>query len=547
MKITNVIIFGVSFLMVLMGTGRDGVKFSLANQDDAKRVQFSSQNDPMPEMIQTIGKYSQVTFEKVAPARDVSTRWFDHLPHIASGTTFVSLIPGECYTDTMVCSVPDFPPVADILFDFDLTGSMGQELDRLKANSINIMAAIQAEIPNSNFGLISAEDYNHDYFDLMTNCDYVAPYGSDIKPDSPYRLDISLTSDITAVSMAINAMVLGDGMDPPEDYTRQLYESVAELVGDTNSTYGTLGWRPESKKIVLAFNDNLPHDCNVTQCLGAIPWSFGKDPGRDEIPNTGDDLVLLEVLDEMASQNISLVDVCSADSLIIILWHCLASRTPGGGAFLVNPDGSIPGGVSIDSFIVSLIEATFDTLEEVSPRVCGGDPSFLNSVTPSSYFDVYTPSDLTFELEFCVPPGTNPGTYCIDVCTYTDDNLLLCTYTICIEVTSGVGVEEEPESENLLSEGFQLLESTPNPFQSTTQIRYVLPGVGGDIPVRLDVFDITGSLVEVLVNETQGPGAYEVEWDGREAGSGIYFYRLTAGRLDALSSFIETKKFVLMR
>jgi hypothetical protein len=143
---------------------------------------------------------------------------------------------------------------------------------------------------------------------------------------------------------------------------------------------------------------------------------------------------------------------------------------------------------------------------------------------------------LTFELEFCVPPGTNPGTYCIDVCTYTDDNLLLCTYTICIEVTSGVGVEEEPESEELLSRGFQLMESTPNPFLSTTLIRYVLPDVGGDIPVRLDVFDITG-----LVDESQGPGVHEVEWDGREASSGIYFYRLKSG------SYIDSKKFILMR
>jgi hypothetical protein len=85
------------------------------------------------------------------------------------------------------------------------------------------------------------------------------------------------------------------------------------------------------------------------------------------------------------------------------------------------------------------------------------------------------------------------------------------------------------------------MESTPNPFLSTTLIRYVLPDVGGDIPVRLDVFDITGSLVEVLVDESQGPGVHEVEWDGREASSGIYFYRLKSG------SYIDSKKFILMR
>jgi hypothetical protein len=440
MKKINVILLGVSLLIVIIGVGRSGINVTVANQVDSDQIFFSSQDIPLPLDFNNISELSPMSVEGVTKARDVTTQGFDQTPLITAGTTFVSLLPGECYTDTMVCSVPDFPPVADILIDFDLTGSMGQELDRLKANSINIMNSIRAEIPNSNFGLISGEDYNQIYSEPLVNCDYAGPYGSDVKPDSPYRLDISLTSDITAVAMAIDAMVLGDGMDFPEDYTRQLYESVAELVGDTNSTYGILGWRPEAKKIVLAFNDYVPHDCNVTQCVGMFPWSFGRDPGRDELVNTADDLVLLDVIDQMANQNISLVDVSSGDTLTITLWRCLASLTPGGGAFLVNPDGSIPGGVSIEDFIVNLIESTFDTLEEVSPQVCGGDPSFLNSVTPPSYYDVYTPSDLTFELEFCVPPGTNPGTYCIDVCTYTDDNLLLCTYTICIEVTSGVGV-----------------------------------------------------------------------------------------------------------
>jgi len=68
--------------------------------------------------------------------------------------------------------------------------------------------------------------------------------------------------------------------------------------------------------------------------------------------------------------------------------------------------------------------------------------------------------------------------------------------------------------------------------------------------VRLSIYDITGRLVETLVDKDQEPGFYQVEWDGKNQGSGIYFYRLQISQtpLDkgGKGDFIETKKLVLL-
>ena len=557
MNKTSFLFIVIASLFLFVGIESNGPMGSSSQWQGIDWGRITLEENPFPKDFIGKKEFAPNPRDKSKSPRSGIAGGHEFSPPTLLDTIFVELHPGECFTDTFVCSVPDFPPVADILIDFDLTGSMGAELDSLKVNSIGIMNAIRAEIPNSFFGLISAEDYNNRYEDIPpgANCGYGGIYGE--ITDSPYRLDIPLTSGIIDVSDAINAMALGSGFDNPEDYARQFYESIAELIGDTNLTFGPIGWRTEAKKIVLAFNDATPHTCNWLECVGltcGVPIQCtGKDPGRDEILNTGDDLEIMDVLNQMASYNVSLVDVYSGSPFLEMFWDCWTGITPGGGAFVINSDGSIPDGVAIDSFIVNLIESTFDTLEEVSLRVCGGDPSFLHSVTPPSYFDVPTPSELFFELEFCVPLGTNPGTYCIDVCTYTDDNLLLCTYTICIEVTSGVGAEEEKRPEGNLSNRFELFENSPNPFHSTTLIRYQIPeGVGARraVPVRLEIFDITGRLVETLVNESSalgGSGVYRVIWDGRGHTSGVYFYRLTAQGLDGSRPFTASKRLVLLR
>ena len=85
--------------------------------------------------------------------------------------------------------------------------------------------------------------------------------------------------------------------------------------------------------------------------------------------------------------------------------------------------------------------------------------------------------------------------------------------------------EKSPEA------GLVLHQNTPNPFNPVTAIAYELPRRSR---VRLEIYDVSGRLVIRLVDSVQEAGARQAVWngtsaDGRAAGSGVYFCRLTAG------------------
>lgn len=88
-----------------------------------------------------------------------------------------------------------------------------------------------------------------------------------------------------------------------------------------------------------------------------------------------------------------------------------------------------------------------------------------------------------------------------------------------------------------------LRQNTPNPFNPHTVIGYYLPQTRR---VRLEVFDVRGCMVKMLVDESKSAGNHSVIWDGRDnngdkVSSGIYFYRLTTGKNTL------TKRMVLLR
>ncbi len=94
---------------------------------------------------------------------------------------------------------------------------------------------------------------------------------------------------------------------------------------------------------------------------------------------------------------------------------------------------------------------------------------------------------------------------------------------------------------------FMLHNCWPNPFNPSTHIQFDIPGGNGSgVGTSLKIYNVSGQLVRTLVDAQLDPGRYDVVWNGQNdsgenTASGVYFYRLEAGR------YVSTKKMVLLR
>ncbi|MFA7422019.1 MAG: T9SS type A sorting domain-containing protein [Melioribacteraceae bacterium] len=92
--------------------------------------------------------------------------------------------------------------------------------------------------------------------------------------------------------------------------------------------------------------------------------------------------------------------------------------------------------------------------------------------------------------------------------------------------------------EEIVSTNFKLNQNYPNPFNPVTKIKYSIPSDGF---VTLNVYDVLGREVASLINNESKAGVYEVEFNGANLSSGVYFYQLKSG------SFSEVKKLILAK
>jgi photosystem II stability/assembly factor-like uncharacterized protein len=111
-------------------------------------------------------------------------------------------------------------------------------------------------------------------------------------------------------------------------------------------------------------------------------------------------------------------------------------------------------------------------------------------------------------------------------------------YGVLLHTTNGgVTFVDEKQVDEIPSTYF-LSNNFPNPFNPSTTINYSIPKQSN---VTLKLFDVLGRELFTLVNKEQRQGNYEVELDGSDLTSGIYFYRLQAG------DFVETRKMLLIK
>ncbi len=105
-----------------------------------------------------------------------------------------------------------------------------------------------------------------------------------------------------------------------------------------------------------------------------------------------------------------------------------------------------------------------------------------------------------------------------------------------VEVRSLVtGVAENPQTPNK----FELSQNYPNPFNPATKISFNLPH---NAEVTLTIFNLLGQKVATLIEHKQfSQGQHKIQFDAAHLPSGIYYYRIEAGR------FVDVKKMTLLK
>jgi hypothetical protein len=88
------------------------------------------------------------------------------------------------------------------------------------------------------------------------------------------------------------------------------------------------------------------------------------------------------------------------------------------------------------------------------------------------------------------------------------------------------------------SNEFKLEQNYPNPFNPGTTINYMILKSG---EVSIDLYNSLGEKVKTLLSCYQNGGTHQVEFNGKEYTSGIYFYNIKT------NNFSLTKKMLLLK
>ncbi|MCR4417421.1 MAG: choice-of-anchor J domain-containing protein [Ignavibacteria bacterium] len=108
-------------------------------------------------------------------------------------------------------------------------------------------------------------------------------------------------------------------------------------------------------------------------------------------------------------------------------------------------------------------------------------------------------------------------------------------YSIRLRLVKFTGVDNEFEG---VPTKFVVYQNYPNPFNPSTKIKFGLPE---DADVTIEVFNVVGEKVATLLSGNLKKGYHEVNFDAAGLQSGVYFYKVNAGK------FSTVKKMLLIK
>lgn len=124
---------------------------------------------------------------------------------------------------------------------------------------------------------------------------------------------------------------------------------------------------------------------------------------------------------------------------------------------------------------------------------------------------------------------------------YTDKAVAVGTYIYRlkqVDLDGTFSYSNEIEAEINPPNEFALYQNYPNPFNPNTTIKFTLPV---QAQVKLSLFNNIGQQVAEIINSSMEAGYHEVNFNGADLSSGVYFYSIEAGEFRAV------KKMLLMK
>jgi len=154
----------------------------------------------------------------------------------------------------------------------------------------------------------------------------------------------------------------------------------------------------------------------------------------------------------------------------------------------------------------------------------------LNGFTPGTVVPVGDSLELTIDFH---PPI--PSVLSSDM-NIDSDSYINAIYTVFVTGEGQIPAHVKGRTE--IPVEFELAQNMPNPFNPVTNIAYSLPTAAH---VELVVYNVLGKEIARLVDTDMQAGYHMAVFDGANLGSGVYFYKITAG------DFSEMKKMILMK
>ncbi|MCP3683080.1 MAG: S8 family serine peptidase [bacterium] len=271
----------------------------------------------------------------------------------------------------------------DVVFLIDVSGSYEDDINTLQNKAKNIISDLAEVVEDVQFGVASFSDFplSNPNYSNVTDSEDDAYYGSFSDGDKAYFLHQKITSDITAVTSAINKLdqPLHNGEDSPESQLEALYQIATGIGRDINGNGGftdtgdlepkSIGWRTSALRVVLFATDAYFHNSD----------SETSYPGAGKT----------ETIAALKNANIRVIGLQSGNnSKASTDIRSITDNTNGSKYFLSSNSAEIA------QAIFEGLDVALEQIDITIEKISGSE--WITNITPMSYADVLPGSERRF-------------------------------------------------------------------------------------------------------------------------------------------------------